>query len=114
MTLASEARSGPQAAVPRPRGAPCGACGAPLSEDQEWCLHCGTGRTVLHPTGSWRVPVALVAVIVLLALAAFSIALINLSAQANRSAASAAASSQTRAASGATATRAHQGHRVKR
>ncbi len=113
MTLASEARSGPQASAPRPPSTPCGVCRAPVPEDQEWCLHCGTARTLVHRTGDWRLPVALVATIVVLALAAFSIALISLSAQANRSAAGAAARSPIGAASGAAAG-VHHGHRVKR
>ena len=32
----------------------CAACGATLEPDQEWCVECGTARTVLHRPPDWR------------------------------------------------------------
>ncbi|HEY2160213.1 MAG TPA: hypothetical protein VGH24_02820 [Solirubrobacteraceae bacterium] len=42
----------------------CAGCGAPLERDQEWCVECGTARTVLHHPPDWRVVVVVVAVVV--------------------------------------------------
>jgi hypothetical protein len=65
----------------------CERCGAPLASDQEWCIECGTARTMIqHPRG-WTIPLAVVGTVVLLFAAGFAIALINLSSQANRDAA---------------------------
>ncbi len=71
----------------------CAYCGANLASDQEWCLECGSARTLIHRPGDWRIPVAIVGVVVLLVLAAFAIALVNLSTNANRSAQTVAAKS---------------------
>jgi hypothetical protein len=64
----------------------CAQCGAQLAEDQEWCLECGAARTVVHRAPDWRIPIAIIGVVVALVLAAFAIALISLSNDANRSA----------------------------
>jgi hypothetical protein len=77
---------------------PCNRCGAPLRDDQEWCLECGTARTVIHPPPSWRVPATVVVVVVLLVLAGFAIALIKLSSDANRHAAGVSTSVPARSA----------------
>jgi len=72
--------------APEPTTGPpsCAHCGAALAEDQEWCLECGSARTVIHSAPDWRVPVAIIGTVVLLVLAGFAIALANLSTQANR------------------------------
>jgi hypothetical protein len=57
----------------------CVHCGAPLEPDQEWCLECGAARTVVHRPPDWRIPLAIVATVVLLVLIGFLIALVNLS-----------------------------------
>ena len=62
-------------AVPAPR---CGACGANLEPDQEWCVECGTARTVLHRPPDWRAPVAVIAVVVGVVVIACLIALVSL------------------------------------
>ena len=64
-------------------GARCQVCGAALAEDQEWCLECGAARTLLRPPPDWRIPVAIVAVVVALVLIGLLIALVSLSIQAN-------------------------------
>jgi SPOR domain len=69
----------------------CEQCGAPMADDQEWCLECGTARTLFHRPPDWRIAAAIVATVVVLALAGFAIALINLSSESNRSVSSAPA-----------------------
>lgn len=61
----------------------CRQCGAAMVEDQEWCLECGAARTRLRPPPDWRVPVAIVAAVVLLVVIAILIALVALSIQSN-------------------------------
>jgi hypothetical protein len=61
----------------------CGACDAPLAADQEWCLECGAARTVLRRPPSWRIPVAVVTLVVVLVVLGLLIALVGLSIQAN-------------------------------
>jgi len=65
----------------------CDRCGAWLAADQEWCLECGSARTLIHSPPSWRAPVAIVGAVALVALAALVVVLIRLSADANRLAA---------------------------
>ena len=81
----------PQPAAPehRPSDAECLRCGAELAGDQEWCLECGASRTLIHRPPDWRVPVAVIGVVVLLVLGGFLVALIGLSGNANRNAAAA-------------------------
>lgn len=57
----------------------CAFCGAALEQDQEWCLECGVGRTIVRSPPDWRIPLAVVGTIVLAALIALAIALIDLS-----------------------------------
>ena len=84
--------AGPPAATPalaaagRPAGAPAGApdacprCGAALEPAQAWCLRCGAAaRTRLVPTPAWKVPVAVVATVVVVCLAALTWAFVALS-----------------------------------
>jgi hypothetical protein len=79
MSLASEPRAAePSAAPEETSGVRCERCGAALVDDQEWCFQCGAARTVIHRPPDWRVPVAVLATVVLLVLAAFAIALIEL------------------------------------
>ena len=66
--------------------ASCAHCGAALARDQEWCLECGTARTIIHRPPDWRIPVAIVGTVVLLALLGLAIALVNLSSVANNGA----------------------------
>jgi len=75
----SAATSAPTAAS-RGRDSPhgCAFCRASLEPDQEWCLECGAGRTIVHRAPDWRVPIALLSAIVLAGLIAFAIALINM------------------------------------
>ena len=69
----------------------CERCGSPLEHDQEWCLECGVARTLIRRPPDWRVPIAVIGIVILLVGAAFAIALINLSSDANRAAAQSAA-----------------------
>lgn len=70
--------------VQPPAAVSCERCHAPLAVDQEWCLECGAARTRIHRAPDWRIPVAVVTVVIALALIAFLIALIDLSIIANR------------------------------
>ncbi len=71
---------------PRTESASCPQCGAAVASDQEWCLECGSARTIIHHPPDWRIPLALVAIVVLIALLGLAIALVNLSSVANRGA----------------------------
>jgi SPOR domain len=75
------------AAEPAPTATRCERCGAPLASDQEWCIECGTARTMIQRPRGWTIPLAVVGTVVLLFAAGFAIALINLSSEANRDAA---------------------------
>jgi hypothetical protein len=81
----------------RTANATCPRCGAALASDQEWCLECGTARTIIHRPPDWRIPIAIIGSVVLLALLGLAIALVNLSSVANNGA-SATQSRTTRAA----------------
>jgi hypothetical protein len=61
-----------------PPGLRCAACDAPLEPDQEWCVECGTARTVVHRPPSWRGAVAVVAVVVAVVVIAGVVALVTL------------------------------------
>jgi hypothetical protein len=61
-----------------PPGLRCAGCDAPLEPDQEWCIECGTARTVVHTPPSWRGAVAVVAVVVVVVVIAGVVALISL------------------------------------
>lgn len=87
----------PPAGEPSP-GHVCSHCGAPLRDDQEWCLECGAARTLIHRPPDWRIAAAVIAGVVAVVLVGFGIALVNLSSTANRS--------QPTATTGTTAARA--------
>jgi RNA polymerase subunit RPABC4/transcription elongation factor Spt4 len=65
-------------AVPTGGGLRCAACDAPLEPDQEWCVECGTARTVVHAPPSWRGAVAVIAVVVGIVVIAGVVALVTL------------------------------------
>jgi hypothetical protein len=70
-------------AVSRPPAAAgtllCPRCGSALREDQSWCLDCGlAARTRVHPPPSWRMPIALTAVLLALLAAGIAVALVTL------------------------------------
>jgi hypothetical protein len=56
----------------------CAQCGAPLADDQEWCLECGSSRTLIYTAPDWRLPVAIVLAVIALAIAGFAFALARL------------------------------------
>jgi|SRR5581483_8175739 len=85
MSVTTESR--PARVAHRPDTTPCEQCGTPLDPDQEWCLECGSARTLVHRPPDWRIAAGIVATVIVLVLAGFAIALINLSADSNRSAA---------------------------
>jgi hypothetical protein len=91
MSVVTECDRAGQAPAAEGSGIRCARCGAALAADQEWCLECGSARTVTHRPGSWRIPVLVVGTVVLLFLAGFAIALADLSSEANRTAAASAA-----------------------
>ena len=78
----------PRGSLPR-SGRPCPTCGAPTEEEQLVCLECGS-RVALdyRRPPSWRVPVAIIAAVVLLVAAASAIALKEIGDDAERDAAS--------------------------
>lgn len=65
-------------ALPEAGSGACASCGASMEPDQEWCLECGTARTVIHSPPDWRIPALVVGGVILAALVAFAIALVNL------------------------------------
>ena len=84
MKIAGEGRSAAESAPGAPsRHSACSDCGAPLAEDQEWCLECGAAKTLIHRPPDWRIPIAIIGAVVLLILAALAILLISLSSNAN-------------------------------
>ena len=62
----------------------CARCGAALEPDQEWCLECGSARTIVHRPPDPRIGAAIVGGVLLAALIALAIVLLNLSSSANR------------------------------
>jgi cell division septation protein DedD len=63
----------------QPTGRQCPRCGAPMTDEQEWCLACGAavGTRVVSAPG-WRVPIVIAGVIVVLAAIAVAVAIIQL------------------------------------
>jgi hypothetical protein len=67
----------PQGRAPAPLR--CPRCGANVGPEQDWCLECGApARTRMAPTPNWRLPIAVVAVVVLLAGVALAFAFTRL------------------------------------
>jgi hypothetical protein len=64
---------------PAPTGRQCPRCGANMTDEQEWCLHCGAavGTRVVAAPG-WRTPIAIVGGLALIAVVAVAIALVQL------------------------------------
>ncbi len=64
---------------PAPAGRRCPRCGAGLTEQQEWCLHCGTavGARVVAAPG-WRAPIALAGLLLALTAIAVALAIVTL------------------------------------
>lgn len=65
-----------------------------MATDQEWCLECGSARTVIHRPPDWRIGAGIIGLVVLLLAAAFTVALINLSSNASRTAGLAASATR--------------------
>jgi hypothetical protein len=69
--------------TPPPQQAPasrrCPRCGAALTDEQEWCLHCGAavGTRVVAAPG-WRTPIVIVATLLALAAIAVAVAIVQL------------------------------------
>jgi hypothetical protein len=63
----------------QPTGRQCPRCGAPMTDEQEWCLACGAavGTRVVAAPG-WRAPIVLVGVICTIAAIAVAVAIIQL------------------------------------
>ena len=65
----------------------CPRCGAGLAPEQDWCLECGAAaRTRVVGATHWRLPLGIVAAVVLLLGAAFAYAFVAVSDDAGRSA----------------------------
>jgi hypothetical protein len=63
----------------QPTGRACPRCGAPMTDEQEWCLTCGAavGTRIVSAPG-WRTPIILTGVIVVVAAIAVAIAIVQL------------------------------------
>ena len=57
----------------------CAQCHAPLAQDQEWCLECGSARTLIYAAPDWRVPVVVALVVIVIMIAGFAFAITRLS-----------------------------------
>ncbi len=69
----------PAATPPAPAREACPLCGAPLLQEQEWCLRCGAAaRTRLAASPNWKGPLATLAVVVALSLGVLAAALVKL------------------------------------
>jgi hypothetical protein len=80
MTVTESRRTEAADAAGRERpNEPCAQCRSPLAEDQEWCLECGSSRTLIYASPDWRVPVAVVVVVILIAIGGFAVAVSRLS-----------------------------------
>lgn len=64
----------------------CDQCQQQLLEDQEWCLSCGGSRTLIHRPPDWRVPVAVVTLVLAVALGALAFGVSHLTSGANQAA----------------------------
>jgi hypothetical protein len=70
----------PEPAAPaQPVGRRCPRCGAAMTDEQEWCLHCGAavGTRIVSAPG-WRTPIILACSLVALAAIAVAIAIVQL------------------------------------
>lgn len=69
----------PQEPQQPPAGRQCPRCGAPMTEEQEWCLACGAavGTRVVAAPG-WRAPLLITGAIALIAAIAIAVAIIQL------------------------------------
>lgn len=70
----------PPAQTPHPRsGESCPLCGAPLAEDQDWCLRCGAAaRTRIAATPRWRLPLTALLVVAALCVAILAASVVKL------------------------------------
>jgi SPOR domain len=75
----SDVQAPPPEQQQQPTGRRCPRCGAPMTDDQEWCLACGAavGTRVVSAPG-WRTPIVLAGVIVVVAAIAVAIAIVQL------------------------------------
>lgn len=72
------AAAGPAGAATSPREA-CPLCGAPLGDDQDWCLRCGAAaRTRLAAPPKWRGLVVTLVAVAAISVAVLAIALVKL------------------------------------
>jgi len=83
MSLTEDPPQAPQAPVTADADR-CANCGGGLEPDQEWCLECGTARTIVHRPPDPRIGVAIIAAVLLAVLVGLAIVLLNLSTNANR------------------------------
>jgi hypothetical protein len=83
----------------QPTGRQCPRCGAPMTDEQEWCLACGAavGTRVVAAPG-WRTPLIVGGLIALLAAIAVAVAIIQLADDTDRVAQNPPAASPTPAA----------------
>jgi predicted nucleic acid-binding Zn ribbon protein len=72
----SAAAGAPSGTVPQDA---CPLCGAPLREEQSWCLRCGAAaRTRLAAQPKWKALVVALVLVVVLSLAVLAAALVKL------------------------------------
>jgi hypothetical protein len=57
----------------------CSHCGAALDSDQEWCVDCGSARTLIHSAPDWRVGLAIVGGVIVVAVVVFVLVLSSVS-----------------------------------
>jgi hypothetical protein len=78
----------------------CSHCGAELADGQEWCLECGSARTLIHPAPDWRIGLAIVGGVVAVAVLVFVLVLSSVSAGGSGTPAAATVANRNTPASG--------------
>lgn len=63
----------------------CPLCGAVLADQQDWCLRCGgAARTRLSAPASWRAPLVILTIVIVLSLGVLGWALVDLAGTSTR------------------------------
>lgn len=56
----------------------CALCGRPMAPDQEWCTECGAARTRILRAPDWRLPIAVIAAVIVIVAGLLALAISEL------------------------------------